>query len=302
MKNFVKKLSNKVRIVEVGLRDGLQNEKYIVPLNVKIELLKRLSNSGLKSIEVGSFVSPKWVPQMENTDKLCKYIKHQQRKTGSKRLNTTGISHSVLTPNIHGLNQAIKNGGINEIAIFGAASEEFSKNNINCSIEESMERFKPVVKKALINGFRVRGYVSCVLGCPFEGVVDPKKVAMVAKNMLSMGCYEVSLGDTIGVGTINTTRDLLEYLIKQENISPDLLAGHFHGIRVFDTSISGLGGCPYAGNAVSGNVATEDVIHMFNESGIETDVDIEKLLIASKYIDEVLGRQSSSRFAVNKLI
>ena len=318
MKNFVKNLSNKVRIVEVGLRDGLQNEKYIVPLNVKIELLKRLSNSGLKSIEVGSFVSPKWVPQMENTDKLCKYIKHQQRKTGSKRLNTTGISHSVLTPNIHGLNQAIKNGGINEIAIFGAASEEFSKNNINCSIEESMERFKPVVKKALINGFRVRGYVSCVLGCPFEGVVDPKKVAMVAKNMLSMGCYEVSLGDTIGVGTINTTRDLLEYLIKQENISPDLLAGHFHdtygqalaninvafkyGIRVFDSSISGLGGCPYAGNAVSGNVATEDVIRMFNESGIETGVDIEKLLIASKYIDEVLGRQSSSRFAVNKLI
>lgn len=317
MKKFAKSLSKRVRIVEVGLRDGLQNEKHIVPLNVKIELLKRLSNSGLKSIEVGSFVSPKWVPQMQDTDKLCSYIKHQKQKQSAKRLYTKDISYSVLTPNLQGLKNAIQYGGISEVAIFGAASEEFSKKNINCSIDESMERFEPVVKTALNHGLRVRGYVSCVLGCPFEGMVDPMRVAKITKKMLQMGCYEVSLGDTIGVGTINTTRDLLECLIKKENIPPYALAAHFHdtygqaianisialqyGINVIDSSVSGLGGCPYAGSTASGNVATEDVLYMLNESGIETGVDIEKILLASKYIDEVLGRYTSSKVAQTKI-
>jgi len=317
MKSFAKSISKRVRIVEVGLRDGLQNEKHIVPLNVKIELLKRLSKSGLKSIEVGSFVSPKWVPQMQDTDKLCNYIKQQKQTGGTKRLYTKDISYSVLTPNIQGVKDAIKYGGVNEVAIFGAASEEFSKKNINCSIDESMERFEPVVKTALNNGLRVRGYVSCVLGCPFEGIVDPMRVAKITKQMLRMGCYEVSLGDTIGVGTISTTRDLLECLIKKENIPPYVLAAHFHdtygqalanirialqyGINVIDSSVSGLGGCPYAGSNASGNVATEDVLYMLKDSGIETGVDIEKILLASKYIDEVLGRYTCSKVAQAKI-
>jgi hydroxymethylglutaryl-CoA lyase len=312
MKRIMKQSIDKVRIVEVGLRDGLQNETHIVPLNVKIELLKRLSYSGLKSIEVGSFVSPKWVPQMADTDKLCSYIKHhKQKKSDKKRLNTDGINYSVLTPNLKGVHNAVRYGGVNEVAIFGAASENFSKKNINCSIEESLKRFDPVVKYARGRGMRVRGYVSCVLGCPFGGNVEPKKVAQVTKHMLNMGCYEVSLGDTIGVGTTETTSELLEYLIKNENIQPSVLAGHFHdthgqalaninialqyGIRVFDSSVSGLGGCPYAGSKASGNVATEKVVHMLNGSGIETGVNINKILEASKYIDEVLGRETSSK-------
>jgi isopropylmalate/homocitrate/citramalate synthase len=312
MKRIMKQSIDKVRIVEVGLRDGLQNETHIVPLNVKIELLKRLSYSGLKSIEVGSFVSPKWVPQMADTDKLCSYIKHhKQKKSDKKRLNTDGINYSVLTPNLKGVHNAVRYGGVNEVAIFGAASENFSKKNINCSIEESLKRFDPVVKYARGRGMRVRGYVSCVLGCPYSGEVDPEKVAYVTREMLKMGCYEVSLGDTIGVGTTETTSELLEYLIKNENIQPSVLAGHFHdtygqaltninialqyGIRVFDSSVSGLGGCPYAGSKASGNVATEKVVHMLNGSGIETGVNINKILEASKYIDEVLGRETSSK-------
>ena len=318
MRRIMKNLSNRVKIVEVGLRDGLQNEKQIVPVNVKIELLKRLSNSGLKSIEIGSFVSPKWVPQMQDTDKLCSYIKHQKYKNGSKRLNTDGISYSVLTPNLKGLYNAIIYGGINEVAIFGAASEGFSVSNINCSIEESMDRFEPVVKTALEQGIRVRGYVSCVLGCPFEGSVDPNNVARVTKYMLNMGCYEVSLGDTIGAGCPDTTRDLLECLIKKEKISPNVLAAHFHdtngralenikvafdyGIRVIDSSISGLGGCPYAGSGSHGNVATEDVVDMLNKSGIETGVNINKLLLASKYIDDILYRETNSKFSKKEKI
>jgi len=307
----MKQSIDKVRIVEVGLRDGLQNELHYVPVNVKIELLKRLSISGLKSIEVGSFVSPKWVPQMAETDKLCSFIKHQKQKSGSKRLNVEDINYSVLTPNMKGVKDAVKYGGVNEVAIFGAASEEFSKKNINCSIEESLERFTPVVKYALKHGMRVRGYVSCVLGCPYSEKVEPKKVAYVTKEMLNMGCYEVSLGDTIGVGTVDTTTDLLECLIEKENISPNVLAAHFHdtygqalvnlnialhyGIRVIDSSVSGLGGCPYAGPTASGNVATEDVVHMLNKLDIETGVNINKIFEAAKYIDEVLGRKTRSK-------
>ena len=311
MKKFFKHTIGNVRIVEVGLRDGLQNETHIVPLNVKIELLKRLSNSGLKSIEIGSFVSPKWVPPMEDTDKLCAYIKHHKEKSDKKRLNTDGINYSVLTPNLKGVYNAVRYGGVNEVAIFGAASEEFSKKNINCNIEESLKRFDPVVKYARHRGMRVRGYVSCVLGCPYSGEVDPEKVAYVTRKMLNMGCYEVSLGDTIGVGTIGSTSMLLEHLTKNELISPSVLAAHFHdthgqalanisialqyGIRVIDSSVSGLGGCPYAGSSASGNVATEDVLYMLNGSGIETGVNINKILEASKYIDEVLGRETSSK-------
>jgi len=307
MKRIMKNAIDKVRIVEVGLRDGLQNEKMIVPTNVKVELLKRLSVSGLKSIEVGSFVSPKWVPQMADTANLCRYIEKQQRTSrGNKRLDTDGITYSVLTPNKQGLENALLWKGIGEVAIFGSASEEFSKKNINCSIDESIERFEPMVKYAIINGKQVRGYVSCVLGCPFEGTVDPKKVADVTKKMLDMGCYEVSLGDTIGIGSISTTANLLEYLINKEKIPASTLAGHFHdthgqalanirialkyGIRTFDSSVSGLGGCPYADGLSSGNVATEDVLHMLNELGLETGVNINKILEASKYIDSVLGR------------
>ena len=311
MRKIAKTASNKVRIVEVGLRDGLQNEKEIVPTNVKIELLKRLTNSGLKSIEVGSYVSPKWVPQMSDTDKICNYIKQQQIKNDYNRLKYKNISYSVLTPNLTGVHNAIMNGGINEVAIFGAATEEFSKKNINCTIDESMERFEPVVNYALSNNIRVRGYVSCVLGCPFEGTVDPMQVAKLTKKMLNMGCYEVSLGDTIGVGTVDTTTDLLECLIEKEKIPPNVLAAHFHdtygqalvnlnialhyGIRVIDSSVSGLGGCPYAGPTASGNVATEDVVHMLNKLDIETGVNINKIFEAAKYIDEVLGRETRSK-------
>lgn len=318
MRRFVKTLDQikKVRIVEVGLRDGLQNEKNIVPLNVKIELLKKLSNSGLQSIEVGSFVSPKWVPQMENTDKLCSYIS-KQTYNPSENLNTKNISYSVLTPNMKGLENALNTYGIQEVAIFGAASEEFSKKNINCTIDQSLEKFENVVKQAILHGKKVRGYISCVLGCPFSGDVNPEKVAYITKQMLKMGCYEVSLGDTIGTGTIGSTSKLLHCLIEEQKINPAFLAAHFHdtygqalanivialqhGIRVIDSSISGLGGCPYAGNNASGNVATEDVLHMLHGSNIETGVDIEKIKEASIYIDSVLGRQTCSKVLFTNL-
>jgi hydroxymethylglutaryl-CoA lyase len=319
MRRIAKIPSNKVRIVEVGLRDGLQNEKEIVPTNVKIELLKRLTNSGLKSIEVGSYVSPKWVPQMSDTDKICNYIKKQQLYNDYNRTRYSStlpplifdnVSYSVLTPNLTGVHNAIRNGGINEVAIFGAATEEFSKKNINCTINESMEKFEPVVNYALSNNIRVRGYISCVLGCPFEGTVDPMQVAKLTKKMLRMGCYEVSLGDTIGVGTVDTTTELFECLIKKEKIPSNALAAHFHdtygqalvnlnialhyGIRVIDSSVSGLGGCPYAGPTASGNVATEDVVHMLHQLDIESGVNINKIFEAAKYIDDVLGRNTRS--------
>lgn len=318
MKNLINKIKpiKNVRIVEVGLRDGLQNEKEIVPINVKIELLKKLSNSGLQSIEVGSFVSPKWVPQMENTDKLCNYIK-EQKQLNNEKLQTKNISFSVLTPNMKGLLNAIKYDGMDEIAIFGAASEEFSQKNINCSIEESLNKFEPVVKHALIHQKKVRGYISCVLGCPFSGSISPSKVADITKEMLKMGCYEISLGDTIGIGTVGTTENLLHHLIEVENIPPEKLAVHFHdtygqalaniyvalqyGIRVIDSSISGLGGCPYAGESASGNVATEDVLYMLHGSDIETGVNMDKILEASLYIDSILNRKSSSKYVCSRV-
>ncbi|KAG8576472.1 hypothetical protein GDO81_009875 [Engystomops pustulosus] len=255
-----------VKIVEVGPRDGLQNEKTIVPTEVKIQLINLLSESGLQSIEVTSFVSPKWVPQVE-----C---------------------------------------GAKEVAIFGAASELFSKKNINCSIEESLQRFKAVTEAAKEANIPVRGYVSCVLGCPYEGKVSPSKVAEVAHKMFSMGCYEISLGDTIGVGTPGSMREMLTAVL--DVIPAKALAVHCHdtygqalanilvalqmGVQVVDSSIAGLGGCPYAQGA-SGNVATEDVVYMLQGLGIHTGIDLKKLTEAGAFICKALGRKTSSKVA-----
>lgn len=307
---IIRKVSYKssVRIVEVGLRDGLQNEKTIIDINIKTELLKRLIIAGCNTIEAGSFVSPKWVPQMADTSKICQYINENKDKFNN-------IKFSVLTPNLYGLDEALRY-NVNEIAVFGAASNTFSMKNINCSISDSLDKFHKVCEKALDNNILVRGYVSCVLGCPYEGYISPEKVLYVTQKLFEMGCYEVSLGDTIGVGTPGSTRKLLEFLLKKENnIDANKLAVHFHdtygqalanilvalelGISVVDSSISGLGGCPYASGA-SGNVATEDVVYMLNGLGIHTGLDLDKLLDASYYIDDALERKSNSKVALAK--
>ncbi len=292
-------LPGKVKIVEVGPRDGLQNEKQLVPVKVRIELIHKLAAAGLSSIEAGSFVSPKWVPQMADSDKVLKVI--------SRKADT---SYPVLVPNMKGLDAAIA-AGADEIAIFAAASESFSKKNINCSIDDSLERFKPVSDLALEKGIKVRGYVSCVLGCPYEGEVNPDTVVNVTEQLLQMGCYEVSLGDTIGVGTPAKARQLLESVATRVGINK--LAIHFHdtygqalaniyaclelGVSVIDSSIAGLGGCPYAAGA-SGNAATEDVLYMLNGLGIETNVNSDKLIDTSWYISEQLQRQPASKIAL----
>jgi len=305
------------RIVEVGPRDGLQNEKTVIPLEVKLELIRRLSHTGLTNIESGSFVSPKWVPQMADASGIFNYIREQKqlnkknstyggRAAENPVLVTKGISFSALTPNLKGLETALMTGGVDEVAVFGAASEAFSQKNINCSIDESLERFKPVARLALDNNIKVRGYVSCVLGCPYSapGAISPEKVREVSLKLLDMGCYEISLGDTIGVGTAGSTEKLLSLLLK--DIKSDKLAVHFHdtygqalanitialqhGINVIDSSVSGLGGCPYAAGA-SGNVATEDVLYMLHGLGIRTGVDLEKISHASEFIDKALGNR-----------
>ncbi|KAM9312667.1 hydroxymethylglutaryl-CoA lyase, mitochondrial-like [Gastrophryne carolinensis] len=287
-----------VKVVEVGPRDGLQNEKTVVPTEVKIHLINMLSEAGLKSIEATSFVSPKWVPQMAD---------HVGVMQGIKRF--PNISYPVLTPNLTGFQTAVECGA-KEVAIFGAASELFSKKNINCTIEESLQRFKAVTDAAKEADIPVRGYVSCVLGCPYEGNVSPRKVAEVAHKMYSMGCYEISLGDTIGVGTPGSMRDMLSAVL--EVIPAKALAVHCHdtygqalanilvalqmGIQVVDSSIAGLGGCPYAQGA-SGNVATEDVVYMLQGLGIHTGIDLKKLTDAGSYICKALGRKSNSKVA-----
>ncbi|ODN02784.1 3-hydroxymethyl-3-methylglutaryl-CoA lyase, cytoplasmic, partial [Orchesella cincta] len=286
----------KVRIVEVGPRDGLQNEPSIVPALDKIEFINRLSQTGLQSIEVTSFVSPKWVPQMgDNTEVYSKISKRP------------GISYSVLVPNIKGLQSAL-DVGAREIAIFGAASESFSMKNINCSISESLKRFQDVVDVAKEKDIKIRGYVSCAIGCPYEGPISPKAVANVAKQMFDMGCYEISLGDTIGVGTPGSMRAMLEEVL---NVLPlEAIAVHCHdtygqalvniitalemGVSVVDSSVAGLGGCPYAKGA-SGNVATEDVVYMLQGMHIETGIDLRKLLAASDFICKVLNRETNSK-------
>lgn len=287
-----------VRIVEVGPRDGLQNEKALVSVETKVEFINLLSETGLKTIEAGAFVSPKWVPQMADTDQVYAAI---QKKPG--------ISYPVLVPNAKGMEAAVA-AGVKEIAVFSAASESFNQKNIHCSIAESLERFKPVMEEAKKHGIKVRGYVSCVLGCPYEGEITPEAVVNVAKVLYQMGCYEISLGDTIGTGTPVKTRALLQAVKKEIPLTS--LAVHFHdtygqalanilvaleeGIAVVDSATAGLGGCPYAVGA-SGNVATEDVLYMLNGMGIATGVDIQKIATAGKFISAALNRPIASKVA-----
>lgn len=285
-----------VKIVEVGPRDGLQNEKAEVSTSQKIELINRLSHAGLKAVEAGSFVSPKWVPQMADSAQVL---------TGIERLQD--VSYPSLTPNMRGFDAAME-AGVTEVAIFGAASESFSMKNINCTISESLDRFAPIMDAARERGISVRGYVSCVLGCPYEGKIEPQAVADVSSRLLEMGCYEISLGDTVGVGTAEETKRLIEAV--SVNVPVDKLAGHFHdtygqalaniyaamemGVSVFDSSVAGLGGCPYAKGA-AGNVATEDVLYMLRGCGVETGVDFEAVLEAGRFISEIIGRPPVSK-------
>ena len=295
-------LPQHVRLVAVGPRDGLQNEKQPIEVADKARLVDDLSAAGLGYIEVGSFVSPKWVPQMAGSAEVFAQI---QRKAG--------VTYAALTPNLKGFEGALE-AGVREVAVFAAASEAFSQKNINCSIKESLERFVPVMDAAKANDIRVRGYVSCVLGCPYDGAIDPKQVASVAAELFAMGCYEVSLGDTIGTGTPGATRRLIETVALQ--IPREKLAGHFHdtygqalaniyaslleGVSVFDSSVAGLGGCPYAKGA-SGNVASEDVLYMLNGLGIQTGIDLDQLIAAGQRICTLLGRSNGSRVARARL-
>ncbi len=288
----------KVRIVEVGPRDGLQNEAAIVPAAVKLALIERLAATGLTHIEATSFVSPKWVPQMADHAEVM----HALPKGGAVR-------YSALTPNLKGFEAALA-AGAEEVAVFGAASEAFSQKNINCSIAESLRRFEDVMRAAQSAGIPVRGYVSCVLGCPYQGEVPPAAVADTAARLHDMGCHEVSLGDTIGVGTPEKTKRMLEAVMA--SVPSSRLAGHFHdtyaqalaniyaslqmGLRCFDSSVAGLGGCPYADGA-AGNVASEDLVYLLDGLGIETGVDLDKLADAGDYICGVLGRPTRSRVA-----
>ncbi|EZI28123.1 hydroxymethylglutaryl-CoA lyase [Pseudomonas extremaustralis] len=291
-------LPSHVRLVEVGPRDGLQNEAQPISVADKVRLVDALSAAGLSYIEVGSFVSPKWVPQMAGSAEVFAQI---QRKPG--------VTYAALAPNLRGFEDAVA-AGVKEVAVFAAASEAFSQRNINCSISESLERFAPIMAAARQQGISVRGYVSCVLGCPYEGDIAPEQVAAVARELYAMGCYEVSLGDTIGTGTAGATRRLFEVVGAQ--VPRDKLAGHFHdtygqaianiyaslleGINVFDSSIAGLGGCPYAKGA-SGNVATEDVVYLLDGLGIHTGIDLQALIGAGRQISQVVGRPSGSRVA-----
>jgi hydroxymethylglutaryl-CoA lyase len=288
----------RVRMVEVGPRDGLQNEPKTVPAAIKIGLIDRLGRAGLKVIEAGSFVSPKWVPQMADTAEVL---------AGVRKL--PGVTYPVLVPNMKGFDAA-KASKVEEIAVFGAASESFSQKNINCSIDESLDRFAPVCEAAKSAGIRVRGYVSCVLGCPYEGEIAPVKVAHVSQRLAALGCYEISLGDTIGVGTPAKAERMIEAVASV--VPRDRLAVHFHdtygqalanilaaleaGIATVDSSVAGLGGCPYAAGA-SGNVASEDVLYMLNGLGIESGVDLAALADSGAYICKELGRAPASKVA-----
>lgn len=287
-----------VKIVEVGPRDGLQNEKTPLTLEDRRNLILDLSKSGLKNIEVGSCVSAKWVPQMAQSDELYASLPKDN-----------GIQYSLLTPNIKGFESALAV-GCKEVAVFTAASESFTRKNINCSIEESFEKFADVLQQAQQHQVKVRGYVSCIVDCPYEGAIDPEKVAEVCARLIDMGCYEVSLGETIGTATPDRVAKVWESCL--ERIDPQFLAGHFHntygmaianiyqslqqGIRIFDSSIAGLGGCPYAKGA-SGNVSTEDLFYLLDRMGYQTGIDIEALMTASRNINAVLQRQNPSNYA-----
>jgi hydroxymethylglutaryl-CoA lyase len=287
-----------VKIVEVGPRDGLQNERQAVPTATKLELIARLAAAGLRAIEATAFVSPKWTPQMADQDAVLRGVMRRE-----------GVAYPVLTPNLKGFEAALA-AGAEDVAVFAAASESFSQRNINCSIAESLLRFEPLLEAARAKNVKVRGYVSCVLGCPYEGEIAPDAVARVAKALLDMGCYEISLGDTIGVGAPTGVKTLIERL--SADLPVAALAGHFHdtygmaaanvtaawemGLSVFDSSVGGLGGCPYAKGA-SGNVATEDLVWLFNRMGVETGVDLDALVDCAVWISGVLGRPPASRVA-----
>ena len=285
-----------VKIVEVGPRDGLQNEAQVVPTAIKIELIDRLADAGLRVIEATAFVSPKWVPQMGDNTAVMRGIKRQPATV-----------YPVLTPNLQGFDAAIE-AGASEVAIFAAASESFSRKNINCSIAESLKRFDPIVSAASALEIPVRGYVSCAVGCPYEGAIAPEQAARVAHTLFAMGCYEVSLGDTIGVGTPASIARLVEACTRQIPIAR--LAGHFHdtygmaianiyaslqlGMAIFDSSIAGLGGCPYATGA-SGNVATEDVVYLLDGLGIDTGIDLAKLAAIGHWISRAIDRPNGAK-------
>ena len=285
-----------VRIVEVGPRDGLQNEPREVPTSIKIELIERLADAGLPAVEATAFVSPKWVPQMADHTEVLERVRRKPN-----------VDYPVLAPNLKGFESA-RAAGATEVAVFAAASEAFSKKNINCSIAESLERFRPVTEAAKAANIKVRGYVSCVLGCPYEGEIAPERVADVAKALYEMGCYEVSLGDTIGTGTPAKTKAMIQACAAQ--VPMEKLAGHYHdtygqalaniyaslelGVGTFDASIAGLGGCPYAAGA-SGNVATEDVVYMLHGVGLRTGIDLERLVDIGQWISGVLKRDYGSK-------
>ncbi|WVV50075.1 hydroxymethylglutaryl-CoA lyase [Acinetobacter baumannii] len=291
-------MSEFVKIVEVGPRDGLQNEKQALTVEQRLNFINDLINAGLKSIEVGSCVSAKWVPQMTQSDELFKLLPQ-----------TTDVQFSLLTPNIKGFEtaQAV---GCKEVAVFTAASESFTRKNINCSIDESFEKFSDVMNAAKAHNIRVRGYVSCIVDCPYEGAIAPEQVVKVVKRLYDMGCYEVSLGETIGTATPDRVQKVWQACLAE--LDSKVLAGHFHntygmaianiyqslqqGIRVFDSSLAGLGGCPYAKGA-SGNVSTEDLFYLLSHMGFETGIDLEKLMQASQNISNVLNRKSLSNYA-----
>ncbi len=291
-------LPQSIKIVEVSPRDGLQNESQVIAVNDKVQLINDLRTAGVKHIEVTGFVSPKWVPQLADAKQVASRLVHDE-----------GIIYSALTPNMKGF-EAAMDAGIKEVAVFTAASETFNQKNIKCSIEESFERFTPILEQAKQNDIKVRGYVSCVLGCPYEGEIDPEQVAAVSEKLFAMGCYEISLGDTIGVGTPLKAQRMFAQVAKR--IPTNSLAVHFHdtygqalanilaciqeGARIIDASVAGLGGCPYAPGA-SGNVSTEDVVYMLHGMDIKTGIDLDKLITAGKNISQVLGRSGNSKAA-----
>ena len=291
-------LPKQVKLVDVGPRDGLQNEKETVPAAIKVELVHRLQEAGLKEIEVTSFVSPKWVPQMADNAEVM---------AGINRL--PGVRYSVLTPNLKGFEAALASKP-DEIVVFGAASELFSQRNINCSIDESIERFRPVVAAARAAGIYVRGAISCAVGCPYEGEVSPERVERVARGMKDIGVQHMGVADTIGVATPLKVQRAMEATLRHYDIND--VSGHFHdtygqalantlislqmGVWQFDASVAGLGGCPYAKGA-TGNVATEDVVYLLHGMGIETGIDLDKLVEAGQFISNFLGRKSNSRAA-----
>jgi hydroxymethylglutaryl-CoA lyase len=292
-------IPQRVKLIDVGPRDGLQNEKTPVPAAVKIELVHRLQQAGLKEIEVTSYVSPKWVPQMADNHEVMEGVARQ-----------AGVAYSVLTPNLKGYEAAMLDQP-DEIVVFGSASEAFSQKNINCSIAESIERFAPVVEAALAAGIAVRGAMSCTVGCPYEGDIAPQQVAYLAGLMKGIGVQRVDVADTIGVGTPRKVQRAIEATLQHFGI--DAISGHFHdtygqalsntlaalelGVWNFQASVAGLGGCPYAKGA-TGNVATEDVVFMLHGMGIETGIDLDKLVDAGAYISDYLGRKPNSRVAV----